>query len=175
MVPNDVSKQDVRYGSIVDNHSDRVDDNDSDDDDDNSDDVMAIAMLMAAVVLMAVIHVVVILFFQQVQTLYSRLMLTGQEYGIRNMGWYALNNMRVEKGSPMIGNELAPLVTPYDVGLDSSIDFNKVCHSLSPAIFSLYIFLIQIFSLSVSDIYRKECITRSKEEVPKKNACAYGG
>jgi 4-methylaminobutanoate oxidase (formaldehyde-forming) len=53
-------------------------------------------------------------------------MSTGEEYGVRNVGWYALNNIRVEKGLPMIGEELVPSITPYDVGLDSSIDFNKV-------------------------------------------------
>ncbi|XP_031549620.1 pyruvate dehydrogenase phosphatase regulatory subunit, mitochondrial-like [Actinia tenebrosa] len=61
----------------------------------------------------------------QVETLYNHLMSTGKEYGIRNMGWYALNNISIEKGLPMIGEELVPSITPYDVGLDSSIDYNK--------------------------------------------------
>ena len=59
-------------------------------------------------------------------SLYEALMEAGQAFGARNVGSYAVECLRVEKGTPVSGYELSSLITPYEAGLESAINYRKV-------------------------------------------------
>ena len=50
----------------------------------------------------------------------------GTKYGLRNVGLYALNAIRIEQGIPSWGSELSHLVLPQNAGLTSLVDLSKV-------------------------------------------------
>ena len=50
----------------------------------------------------------------------------GKELGIRNVGYYAMKCMRVERGRPGYGSELTPFTSPADVGLETNTNMDKV-------------------------------------------------
>ncbi|EDO41600.1 predicted protein [Nematostella vectensis] len=53
--------------------------------------------------------------------LYSQLTKAGKAMDIRNVGCYAVDALRVEKGYPRLGIELTPFVNPFQAGLESRI------------------------------------------------------
>ena len=56
--------------------------------------------------------------------LWDRLWSTGQEFGIRAFGSFALNSLRMEKGYRG-GHELANDATPLDAGLERFVKLDK--------------------------------------------------
>jgi heterotetrameric sarcosine oxidase gamma subunit len=56
---------------------------------------------------------------------YEDLMAAGEEFGIRDAGYYALEGLRVEKGFRAWSRELTPDITPLQAGLSFAIDFEK--------------------------------------------------
>lgn len=52
-----------------------------------------------------------------VATVYDTLMAVGQDLGLRDAGYYALEGLRLEKGYRAWGRELTPDHTPYEAGL----------------------------------------------------------
>lgn len=58
--------------------------------------------------------------------LYNQLIATGKPLGLKNVGYYALEYLHVMKGCPRLGVELSPFINPYEAGLDSMIDIDKV-------------------------------------------------
>ncbi|MEO8385134.1 MAG: glycine cleavage T C-terminal barrel domain-containing protein, partial [Betaproteobacteria bacterium] len=56
---------------------------------------------------------------------YLTLMEAGQELGIRNAGYYALDALRIEAGRRAWGAELGPDETPFEAGLAYAIDLDK--------------------------------------------------
>ncbi|UYV82639.1 dehydrogenase, partial [Cordylochernes scorpioides] len=57
--------------------------------------------------------------------LYNCLMSVGQDYGIRNVGYYALRFLRIEKFIPFYGEELDSTVTPFEVGRGLKVKLKK--------------------------------------------------
>lgn len=49
--------------------------------------------------------------------LYDRLCAAGEEFGLRDCGYYALDALRIEAGRRAFGAELSPDCTPYEAGL----------------------------------------------------------
>ncbi len=58
--------------------------------------------------------------------MYHQVVENGKKYGIRNVGLYALNSLRIEKGIPAWGSELNHTVLPQNAGLSSLVDLSKV-------------------------------------------------
>ncbi|WP_380058100.1 FAD-dependent oxidoreductase [Falsihalocynthiibacter sp. SS001] len=58
---------------------------------------------------------------------YEDLMEAGQEFGITDAGYYALDGLRLEKGFRAWGRELTPDITPIQAGLSFAVDFKKPC------------------------------------------------
>jgi len=53
--------------------------------------------------------------------LYDRLCAAGQEFGLRDCGYYALDALRIEAGRRAFGAELSPDCTPYEAGLGFAV------------------------------------------------------
>jgi len=58
-------------------------------------------------------------------TLYEALFDVGPEFGLQDAGYYALDALRIEAGRRAWGAELSPDETPWEAGLDTSIDLDK--------------------------------------------------
>lgn len=58
---------------------------------------------------------------------YEDLLQAGEEFGILNAGYYALEGLRLEKGFRAWGRELTPDITPLQAGLSFAVDFDKPC------------------------------------------------
>ena len=58
--------------------------------------------------------------------MYHQVVENGKKYEIRNVGLYALNSLRIEKGIPGWGSELSHSVRPQNAGLNSLVDLSKV-------------------------------------------------
>lgn len=58
--------------------------------------------------------------------MYHQVVENGKKYEIRNVGLYALNSLRIEKGIPAWGSELSHSVLPQNAGLNSLVDLSKV-------------------------------------------------
>jgi len=56
---------------------------------------------------------------------YDRLMTHGQNYGIRNGGYYALRSLRIEKFFLYWGQDIDSGSTPYECGREHRVKFNK--------------------------------------------------
>jgi 4-methylaminobutanoate oxidase (formaldehyde-forming) len=57
----------------------------------------------------------------QVAALYDRLWAAGEDFGLRDCGYYALDALRIEAGRRAFGPELSPDCTPYEAGLAFTI------------------------------------------------------
>ena len=57
--------------------------------------------------------------------LYDTIMDAGVKQGIRNVGFRALDSLRLEKGYPAFGTELTPEYTPFEAGLDRFVQLQK--------------------------------------------------
>jgi glycine cleavage system aminomethyltransferase T len=53
--------------------------------------------------------------------LYDRLCAAGEEFGLRDCGYYALDALRIEAGRRAFGAELSPDCTPYEAGLGFAV------------------------------------------------------
>lgn len=58
---------------------------------------------------------------------YEDLMQAGEQHGIRDAGYYALEGLRIEKGFRAWSRELTPDITPLQAGLGFAVDFEKPC------------------------------------------------
>lgn len=58
---------------------------------------------------------------------YEDLMRAGEQHGIRDAGYYALEGLRIEKGFRAWSRELTPDITPLQAGLGFAVDFEKPC------------------------------------------------
>src|SRR4029078_9101811 len=56
---------------------------------------------------------------------YDALMQAGEEFGVRNAGYYAIESLRLEKGYRAWGRELTPDYNPYEAGLSSAVRLDK--------------------------------------------------
>ncbi|XP_015510109.2 pyruvate dehydrogenase phosphatase regulatory subunit, mitochondrial-like isoform X1 [Neodiprion pinetum] len=56
---------------------------------------------------------------------YARLMATGKDYGVRNVGVLTQRFMRIERFIPFWAEELSPHVTPYEAGNGYSVKLDK--------------------------------------------------
>ncbi|GLQ06619.1 GcvT family protein [Sneathiella chinensis] len=56
---------------------------------------------------------------------YEDLMRAGEDLGIRNAGYFAMDNLRIEKGFRAWGHELTPDVTPFEAGLGFAVKLDK--------------------------------------------------
>jgi 4-methylaminobutanoate oxidase (formaldehyde-forming) len=61
----------------------------------------------------------------QAGAVYDALMLAGQELGVRNAGYYAVESLRLEKGYRAWGRELTPDYNPYEAGLAFAVKLDK--------------------------------------------------
>ncbi|RYF36139.1 MAG: aminomethyl transferase family protein, partial [Comamonadaceae bacterium] len=58
---------------------------------------------------------------------YLALMEAGQDLGLRDAGYYALDALRIEQGRRAWGAELGPDETPWEAGLAFSVRLDKPC------------------------------------------------
>ncbi|XP_077555490.1 dimethylglycine dehydrogenase, mitochondrial-like [Haemaphysalis longicornis] len=58
-------------------------------------------------------------------TLYNELLRSGQQYGIKDFGTYALNSLRIEKGFRLWGADMTVDTNPFEAGLDPFIKMKK--------------------------------------------------
>lgn len=56
---------------------------------------------------------------------YDTLWAAGQDLGVRDAGYYALNSLRIEKGYRAWGAELTPDVTPWQTGMGFAVRMGK--------------------------------------------------
>ncbi|XP_074645385.1 pyruvate dehydrogenase phosphatase regulatory subunit, mitochondrial-like isoform X2 [Tubulanus polymorphus] len=56
---------------------------------------------------------------------YDTLMTKGRDYGIRNAGYYALRSLRIEKFFAYWGSDLSVFTTPFEVGREFRVKFDK--------------------------------------------------
>jgi len=56
---------------------------------------------------------------------YEALMAAGDELGIANAGYYAIDSLRLEKGYRAWGRELSPDINPYEAGLGFAVKLDK--------------------------------------------------
>jgi 4-methylaminobutanoate oxidase (formaldehyde-forming) len=56
---------------------------------------------------------------------YDAIMEAGQEAGVRDAGYYAIESLRLEKGYRAWGRELTPDTTPYEAGLGFAVKLDK--------------------------------------------------
>ncbi|GMQ77700.1 MAG: FAD-dependent oxidoreductase [Anaerolineae bacterium] len=61
----------------------------------------------------------------QLEHLYDQLWAAGENYGIVDLGSYAVNSLRLEKAYPGWGTELTSEITLIEAGLDRFADFKK--------------------------------------------------
>jgi 4-methylaminobutanoate oxidase (formaldehyde-forming) len=80
---------------------------------------------------------------------YETLWEAGQELGIRNAGYRAINSLHFEKGYCYWGAELTPEYTPYDAGLGFCVDLSK------------------------GDFLGREALLKVKEKGPKWKLCSF--
>ncbi|HEX5590692.1 MAG TPA: FAD-dependent oxidoreductase [Candidatus Limnocylindrales bacterium] len=59
------------------------------------------------------------------RTLYDRLVAAGAPHGLADIGYRALDSLRLEKGYRLWGADIGPLDTPLEAGLDRFVDFGK--------------------------------------------------
>jgi 4-methylaminobutanoate oxidase (formaldehyde-forming) len=57
--------------------------------------------------------------------LYESLWDAGQDLGIRNAGYRAIDSLRLEKGYCYWGAEVSPDYSPYDAGIGFAVNFDK--------------------------------------------------
>jgi len=57
--------------------------------------------------------------------IYNRIMTVGRDYGVRNVGYFALRALRTEKFIPFWGDELTSVTTPYEVGRGYKVKMEK--------------------------------------------------
>lgn len=57
--------------------------------------------------------------------LWEYILQTGREFGLMPYGVLAMQSLRLEKGFPLYGNDVNPNYTPFHVGLDRWIKFEK--------------------------------------------------
>lgn len=57
---------------------------------------------------------------------YNEVMNTGQKYGIRNAGYYALRSLRIEKFFAFWGQDLDAFTTPMECGREFQVKLEKV-------------------------------------------------
>jgi 4-methylaminobutanoate oxidase (formaldehyde-forming) len=80
---------------------------------------------------------------------YETLWEAGQDLGIRNAGYRAINSLHFEKGYCYWGAELTPEYTPYDAGLGFCVDLNK------------------------GDFLGREALLKVKDKGPKWKLCSF--
>jgi sarcosine dehydrogenase len=80
---------------------------------------------------------------------YETLWEAGQDLGIANAGYRAINSLRLEKGYVLWGSELTPEYTPYDAGLDFCVALNK------------------------GDFFGRKALVKIKDEGPKWRLCIF--
>lgn len=62
---------------------------------------------------------------EEVAVLWENLVTAGREFGLRPYGVLAMQSLRLEKGFPLYGNDVNEEVTPFHVGLERWIRFDK--------------------------------------------------
>jgi sarcosine dehydrogenase len=80
---------------------------------------------------------------------YETLWEAGQNLGIANAGYRAVNSLHFEKGYSLWGTELTPEYTPFDAGLGFCVDLNK------------------------KDFLGREALIKIKEKRPKWKLCTF--
>jgi glycine cleavage system aminomethyltransferase T len=58
-------------------------------------------------------------------TVYETLVAAGGDLGLRDVGYYAVDSLRIEKGYRAWGRELTPDVTPWQAGLGFAVRLDK--------------------------------------------------
>ena len=61
--------------------------------------------------------------------MYHQILENGKKYGVKNVGVYALNSLRIEQDLPAWGSEFNHLTLPQNAGLSSLVDLSKVSFS----------------------------------------------
>jgi dimethylglycine dehydrogenase len=61
----------------------------------------------------------------QVERVYDRLWTVGKNYGIADLGGYAVNSLRLEKAYAGWGDELTGEITMIEAGMERFVDFDK--------------------------------------------------
>lgn len=56
---------------------------------------------------------------------YERLMEAGKPFGLRNVGYRALDSLRIEKGYRYWGSDITPDCNPYEAGLGFCVDLDR--------------------------------------------------
>ena len=59
------------------------------------------------------------------QGIYDALMEAGEEFGVVNAGYHAMNSLRIEKGYRHWGDDITDEDTPVEAGLRFAVDFSK--------------------------------------------------
>lgn len=67
---------------------------------------------------------------QMAINVYNSLMSAGKSYGIRNVGYYALRWLRIEKLFAYWADDFNDTHTPYEIGREHRVKFDKVCEFL---------------------------------------------
>ena len=52
-------------------------------------------------------------------------MTAGNDIGVANAGYYAIDSLRLEKGYRAWGRELSPDINPYEAGLGFAVKLDK--------------------------------------------------
>jgi 4-methylaminobutanoate oxidase (formaldehyde-forming) len=56
---------------------------------------------------------------------YDEIVAAGDDLGLRNAGYYAVDSLRLEKGYRAWGRELTPDINPFEAGLAFAVDWDK--------------------------------------------------
>jgi folate-binding protein YgfZ len=70
----------------------------------------------------------VILEVSSAPLLWQTILQRGEDYGLKRVGWSALNLLRVEAAIPWYGVDLDETTIPLEAGLDNAISFGKGCY-----------------------------------------------
>ncbi|HXF05109.1 MAG TPA: aminomethyltransferase family protein [Blastocatellia bacterium] len=60
--------------------------------------------------------------------LWQMILQRGEDYGLKRVGWSALNLLRVEAAIPWYGVDLDETTIPLEAGLDNAVSFGKGCY-----------------------------------------------
>jgi 4-methylaminobutanoate oxidase (formaldehyde-forming) len=112
---------------------------------------------------------------------YDALMQAGEEFGVRNAGYYAIESLRLEKGYRAWGRELTPDYNPYEAGLTFAVKLDKgdfigrdalIAANEKPSARRLLSFVAA--SLDTPIAHGGELILRNGEPAGEVTSAAYG-
>ncbi|MDP9295564.1 MAG: FAD-dependent oxidoreductase [Actinomycetota bacterium] len=112
---------------------------------------------------------------------WDRLWDAGAEYGVRAVGYRALDSLRMEKGYRYFGTDLTPLVTPFETGLGAFVALGKgqfegriALAEASARTPERRLRTLLVGGEGYLTIYGGEAVSEGNEVIGRLRSCAYG-